>query len=194
MAVMPDPRILIFAGSLRKGSLNKKLARVAFEALKSAGGDATLIDLADFPVPVYDGDLEAEKGLPENARKLKALMIGHPGLLIVTPEYNSSIPGALKNVLDWASRQEGEEPVLAAYKGKTAALLSASPGALGGLRSLVVLRAMLENIGTLVIPQQLAVSRAHEAFSGDGSLKDAKQKAAVDGVALALVALLKKLQ
>jgi NAD(P)H-dependent FMN reductase len=173
------PQILAFAGSLRRGSLNKKVLSVAVESARATGADVTLVDLSDFPMPVYDGDLDEREGLPENARKLKALMKSHQGFLIATPEYNSSIPGAFKNVLDWASRQEEGEAPLACFTGKIAVIMSASPGALGGLRSLVVLRAMLENIGTLVIPDQVAVSKAHEAFADDDTLKDAKRAASI---------------
>ena len=188
-------KILAFAGSLRKDSYNKKLVKVAAEGARGAGAEVTLIDLKDFPLPVYDGDDEAEKGLPDNARKLKKLFLEHHGLLIASPEYNSSISGVLKNVLDWVSRSETkDEPVLACYSNKVAALLSASPGALGGLRALVPLRAMLGNIGVLVMPGQIAVSRAHEAFDATGALKDAKQDSAVRKIAAELAQTLAKLK
>src|SRR5437879_5065254 len=100
------PRILAFAGSLRKGSLNKKAVAAAASAARAAGAEVTVVDLADYPMPVYDGDLEEREGLPESARKFKALMKSHGAFLISTPEYNSSVPGAFKNVIDWASRSE----------------------------------------------------------------------------------------
>jgi chromate reductase len=154
----------------------------------------TYVDLRDLAMPLYDGDLEAEKGLPENAKKFKALLLAHQGFLIASPEYNSSISGVLKNAIDWASRSESkDEPSLACFKGKAAALLSASPGALGGLRGLVTLRSILGNIGVLVLPQQVAVSKADEAFEADGTLKDVRQRSSVEGLAAALVALLSKL-
>jgi len=179
-------RILVFAGSARAGSLNKKLARVAAVALRAAGADATLIDLADYPMPLYDGDLEAREGVPANARKLKDLFIAHHGLLIVSPENNASVSALLKNTLDWISRQDGSESGLVPYQGKLAALAGASPGALGGLRGLTHLRAILQTLNVLVLSEQFALGRAHEAFNEDGSLKDAKQQAA-------LAALTKKL-
>lgn len=193
---MPEnkPRILAFAGSLRKGSLNKKALSAAVGFARGAGADVTVVDLADFPMPVYDGDLEEKSGIPEHAKRLKALMKSHDAFLISTPEYNSSIPGAFKNVLDWASRSEQGEPALAAYTGKIAALMSASPGALGGLRSLVVLRAMLENIGVFVIPPQVAISAAHEAFEADGSLKDKRRSAALVAMTAKLVEVTAKLK
>ncbi|HEX4925328.1 MAG TPA: NAD(P)H-dependent oxidoreductase [Bdellovibrionales bacterium] len=188
------PKILVFAGSLRRGSFNKKLARIAAESVRKAGAQVTHIELNEFPMPLYDGDLEASEGIPEPALRFKELMKSHDGFLIVSPEYNSSIPGTLKNALDWASRSSPGEPALAAYDGKIAALMSASPGALGGLRGLVHLRAMLGNIKTLVIPEQQAVSKANEAFDDEGRLKDPKTQAAVDKVAARLVELAAKLR
>lgn len=188
------PKILAFAGSLRKASLNKKAAAAAAVFARGAGADVTLIDLADYPMPVYDGDLEEREGLPENAKKLKALMKSHDGFLISTPEYNSSVPGAFKNIIDWASRPEPGEAQLAAFTGKIAALMSASPGALGGLRSLAALRALLENIGVLIIPQQVAIPAAHEAFGPDGGLLDKRRQASVQAMAAKLVEVVAKLQ
>jgi chromate reductase, NAD(P)H dehydrogenase (quinone) len=172
-------RILVFAGSARAGSLNKKLARVAAAAVRAAGAEATLIDLADYPMPLYDGDLEARDGVPASARKLKDLFIAHRGLLIVSPENNASVSALLKNTLDWISRQDGSESGLTPYQGKVAALAGASPGALGGLRGLTHLRAILQTLNVLVLSEQIALGRAHEAFNDDGSLKDAKQQAAL---------------
>ena len=190
----PPPRILAFAGSLRSESYNKKLARLAAEAVRKAGGNVTLIDLRDFPLPIFDQDLEAASGMPENGKELKQLFIEHQGLLIASPEYNSSIPGVLKNAIDWVSRPAPGEPSLVAFTGKVAALFRASPGALGGLRSLVHLRAILGNIGALVLPEQLAISKANEAFQADGALKDVKQQASVERIAGRLVEVTRKLQ
>ncbi len=191
---MAEPKIVAFAGSTRTDSYNKKLIRVAVEAAKNAGAEVTLIDLRDIPMPLYDGDLEKEKGLPDNAKKFKKLLIEHPGFLISTPEYNSSIPGVLKNAIDWASRAEKpDEPPLVCFANKVVGLMSASPGGLGGLRSLTHVRAILENIGALVIPQQIAISKAHEAFDANGKLKDAKQQSAVENVSKRLVQILTKL-
>ena len=188
------PKILVFGGSLRTDSYNKKLARVAAGYLGEAGADVTFIDLRDYPMPVYDGDLEAAQGLPEAAKKLKKLFIKNQGFLIVSPEYNSSVPGMLKNVIDWVSRPASrDEPTLACFDKKIAALCSASPGGLGGMRALVHLRALLENIGTLVIPGQVAVPRAHEAFDENGLLKDVKQAASVKKLAAELLQITTKL-
>jgi NAD(P)H-dependent FMN reductase len=180
-------RILVFAGSAREGSLNKKLARSAAEAARAVGAEATLIDLRDHPLPLYDGDLEAHHGVPVHAVRLKALFKEHDALLITSPENNGSVSALLKNTLDWLSRPVGEESGLAPYKGKVAALLAASPGALGGLRGLVHLRQILQSLGVLVLSEQFALSKAHEAFDAGGALKDAKQQAQVAAIVARLV-------
>ena len=190
---MAAPRILAFAGSLRRDSLNKKLVRVAAEAARAAGGDVTVVDLKDLPMPVYDGDLEASEGIPPNAMTLKELMLAHQAFLVSTPEYNTSVPGGLKNAIDWASRAEKGEPPLACFEGKVAGLLSASPGNFGGMRSLMTVRAILSNIRVLVIPEQVAVPKAHEAFDAEGKLLDAKLNAAVGKLAQRLVYVTAKL-
>ncbi len=169
---MKQPKILAFAGSTRSGSYNKKLVRVAAQMARDAGAEVTQIDLRDYPMPLYDGDLENEQGLPENAKKLKRLMCEHHGFLIAAPEYNSSITGVLKNAIDWTSRPEPDEASLIAFSGKVAALLAASPGALGGLCTLVTVRMILGNLNMLVIPEQKAIPQAHQAFDEQGKLKD----------------------
>lgn len=190
---MTKPKILAFAGSTRTDSFNKKLVKIASTGAKDAGADVTVIDLRDFQMPIYDGDLEIQEGLPSSARKLKDLMLMHQGLLISSPEYNSSISGVLKNTIDWISRQsEGEIP-LACFKDKVAGLMSASPGGLGGLRGLVHVRAMLENIGVIVIPNQVAVSKAHEAFNLDGTMKDEKHEQQVKKIGADLTQMLLKI-
>jgi len=167
-------RLLFLAGSAREGSFNKTLARLAHDVAEANGIAATLADLGDYPMPIYDGDLEARDGPPENARKLKALMAVHHGIFIACPEYNASITPLLKNSLDWVSRvrDAGEAP-LAVYKTRVFALGSASPGALGGFRSAMAVRQTLElGVGALVLPDQIAVSRAGDAFDENGHLKD----------------------
>ena len=154
----------------------------------------TVIALRDFPLPVFDQDLEAAEGMPAAAKKLKQLFREHHGLIIASPEYNSSITAALKNAIDWVSRTEtDDDPPLAAFAGKTAILCAASPGALGGLRGLVHVRAILGNIGVTVLPDQLAVSQAHAAFRPDGSLSDEKQAAKVKNLGAQLAKHLAKL-
>ncbi len=131
--------------------------------------------------------------MPENAKKLKQLFLDHDGLLISSPEYNSSITPLLKNTIDWVSRPAEGEPMLAAYRGKVAALMAASPGGLGGLRGLVHVRSILSSIGVIVLPDQIAVSRAFEAFDDDGQLKDEKQQARVQGLGESVANMLSKL-
>jgi NAD(P)H-dependent FMN reductase len=184
---------LAFAGSARRDSFNKKLIRVAAAGAEEAGVATTLVDLRDFPLPLYDGDLEAAEGLPPNAAKLKELFLSHQGLLIAAPEYNSSITPLLKNTIDWVSRSHDASPDLAPYRGKVAALMAASPGALGGLRGLVALRTILGNIGVTVIPDQIAIREAHAAFGDEGALSDPKQAARVRALGGALASWVRKL-
>jgi NAD(P)H-dependent FMN reductase len=188
-----SPKILAFAGSTRTGSYNKQLVQVAAAGARAAGAEVTFLDLRDVPMPLYDGDLETAEGIPSNAQTLKKLLIEHQGLLIASPEYNSSISAVLKNAIDWASRPaEGEAP-LACFAGKVATIMSASPGNLGGLRGLVHVRSILGNIKVIVLPDQIAVSKAHEAFNSDGSMKDAKQQAAIEQLGANLATILAKL-
>lgn len=190
---MSKPKILAFAGSTREGSFNKKLAKAAAEAARAAGAEVTYIDLRDFTMPLYDGDLEKEQGIPENGKKLMELMIAHQGFLISSPEYNSSISGVLKNAIDWASRPAPGKKPLEAFDGKVACIVSAATGALGGLRGLYALRAMLSNIKVIVLPDQLAVSKANEAFDDNGNLKDEKQRASIEHIARRLTEVTAKL-
>lgn len=187
------PKILAFAGSARRDSFNKKLVKIAAAAAQSAGAEVTIIDLADFPMPIFDEDLEAREGMPPHAKRFKELLKNHHGLLISNPEYNSSITALLKNSIDWASRPEPGEPGLVAFSGKVAGLMSASPGALGGLRGLVTLRMILANIQVLLLPDQVAITQAHEAFNADGSLKDAKKQQSVEAIGRKLAAVAAKL-
>jgi len=190
---MSKPRILAFAGSARQESYNRRLVRIAAEGARTAGAEVSLINLKDYPLPLFDQDLEQEQGTPENATKLKQLFLDHDGLLISSPEYNSSITPLLKNTIDWVSRPaEGEAP-LAAFQGKVAALMAASPGGLGGLRGLVHVRSILSSIHVLVLPDQIAVARAFEAFDDDGQLTDEKQRARVEGLGESVANMLRKL-
>ncbi|TWT89668.1 NADPH azoreductase [Pseudobythopirellula maris] len=186
------PRILAFSGSARKDSFNQRLVTIAARAAEEAGAEVTLLNLADYPLPIFNEDLEAE-GTPDNALKLKKLFLAHDGLLISCPEYNSSITPLLKNTIDWVSRPIEGEPRLAAYQYKVATLMAASPGALGGLRGLVHVRAILQNIGVTVLPGQVAVGGAAGAFAADGSLKDEKQQASIASLGSGLANYLQRL-
>lgn len=189
------PKILAFAGSLRKDSFNKKLVAIAAAGAREAGAEVTVVDLKDFPLPLFDQDFEATQGMPDAGRKLKDLFLKHDGLLIASPEYNSSITAVTKNTIDWVSRAtEPGEPGVQAFAGKTAAIIAASPGALGGLRGLVHLRSILGNIQVLVLPDQIAIVKAHEAFADDGSLKEAKQQATVRAIGAKLAQTIAKLK
>ena len=181
------PKILVFAGSARGASFNKKLAAAAAGMAKAAGAKVTLLDLADHRLPMYDGDLEAGEGVPVGVKALRDIFLEHDGFIIASPEYNSSIAPMLKNTLDWVSRPDGDDAMVAAYKGKTAGLISASPGPLGGLRGLAHLRSILGNIGVTVVPQQSAMSGAAKNFNDDGSIADARQASAVKAMADAVV-------
>jgi NAD(P)H-dependent FMN reductase len=192
---MSMTKILAFAGSCRKNSTNKKLVQIAALAAQKEGANVTVIDLSDYPMPLFNQDLEAEQGMPEKAHEFKKLLIEHDGFLIASPEYNSAFSPLLKNVIDWASRAESDnEPPLWAYKGKTASIMAASPGALGGLRGLVFLRMLLGNIGITVLPEQQAIPHAFKAFSDKGCLNDANQQRAVEKLGINLVQLINKLK
>jgi len=167
--------LIALAGSIRKDSYNKKLVKSAAQLAEEAGAKVTFIDMADYPLPLYDGDLEESQGLPENALKLKKIFTEGDGFIFASPEYNSAISGPFKNLIDWVSRPERDEPGTLPFQKKLALLLSASPGALGGLRGLVSLRSILGNIGVLVLPQQVTVRQAFEAFDESGALKDEKK-------------------
>lgn len=189
---MKTPKIVAFAGSTRTASFNKQLVAIAAEAARAAGAEVSVVDLRDLALPLFDQDLEDSGGLPAGAKTFKNLLRESDGILIASPEYNSSVTAVLKNAIDWASRAENDdEPPLAAFRGKAAALFSASPGALGGLRGLVHLRAILGNIGVHVLPDQLSIPKAHEAFA-DGGLKDTGKAGQVAGLARQLVEFLRK--
>ena len=166
-------RILAFAGSTRQQSFNRQLVALAAKGARGSGTEVSIVDLRDFALPLFDLDEELAHGLPEAARALKYMLIESHGLLIASPEYNSSVTGLLKNTIDWVSRPEKEDPCpLPAFRDKVVALMSASPGALGGLRGLVHLRSILGTLGCLVLPDQVTVATAHKAFQEDGSLAD----------------------
>jgi chromate reductase, NAD(P)H dehydrogenase (quinone) len=157
--------------------LQGKLAKQAATFLEKEGIKVSYLDLIDYPLPIYNGDLEEKSGLPAPAKKLKKLFIEADGVIISSPEYNSSLSALLKNTLDWISRPEETDPFyLVAFKKQRFLLLSASPGALGGLRGLTALRLILTNVFGVVYPDQLSVGNAHKAFSEEGELADPKKR------------------
>lgn len=189
------PKILAFAGSIREGSYNKKVIKAAIKGAKDAGAEVTFIDLKDYPLPIYDGDIEESQGLPENAMKLKKLMWENDGFIIASPEYNSSISGALKNLIDWTTRQATKDEVyLSCFIDKIAAIISASPGGLGGIRGLVHLRSILENINTWVLPAQKSISNASEAFDNEGNLNNKEHQKEIENIGKKLTETISKLK
>ncbi len=180
--------ILAFSGSVRRGSLNEKLLAATVEEVRAAGGQVSLISLKDFPLPLYDGDLEDAEGLPVNARKLIDLIKGHAGLLIASPEYNSMITPLLKNTIDWCTRAD-DQP----FPGRVAAVVSASPGALGGIRSLRLTQQLLLHLGCHVVPGNTVLPQADQAFTAKGRIKDKRTADAVKKLAAALVETVTKL-
>lgn len=173
-------KILAFAGSARKASFNQQLVTIAASGASAAGAAVTVLHMADFEMPLYDADFEATMGLPEKAKVFKQLLIEHDGFLIASPEYNSAFSPLLKNVIDWASRAESpDELPLLAYKGKMAAIMTTSPGGLGGLRGLVFLRMLLANIGVTVLANQKNIAFATKAFTTEGTLINGTDQAAV---------------
>lgn len=188
-------KIVAFAGSLRAGSFNKKLLAVAVAAARAAGAEVTVVDLRELALPLFDQDLEAASGLPDGAKRFKVLLRASDGFLIASPEYNGSVTAALKNAIDWVSREESDdEPPLVAFTGKVAALMAASPGGVGGMRSLMTLRGILAHIGVLVLPEQVTIPAAHEAFDEAGQLKDARKAKQVAKLASGLVELATKVK
>ena len=161
-------KLLAFAGSTRRDSLNRKLIQAATAIAQEAGAEVTLLDLNEYPMPLYNGDLEAKEGLPESALCLKSVFKAHDTLMIASPEYNSSVPPMLKNTLDWVSRDWHGESGLLPYQNKLAAIMAASPGALGGMRMLPHLRQILNTLGVMVLPGQFALAHADQAFDETG--------------------------
>lgn len=181
-------KIVAFSGSARKDSFNQKLVALAAAAATKAGAEVELLNLADFPMPLFNQDLEAKEGMPDAAKAFKQKLISADGFLIASPEYNSAFSPLLKNAIDWASRttDDSETPLLA-YKGKTAAVMAASPGGLGGMRGLVFLRMLLANIGVTVLAEQVTLPGAGSAFDDNGNLKDKEKQQAVAALAEKLV-------
>jgi chromate reductase len=175
-ASAPDPRLLFFAGSARQNSFNKRLAKLGAQIAEANSIPSTFADLADYPMPMYDGDLEAASGQPENAHKLKNLIMAHTGVFIASPEYNASFTPLLKNTLDWISHIKDEGGMAEVFRTRVFALGAASPGGTGGLRGLSQFRHVLElGLGALVLPNQFLLPRAKDAFDEHGHLKNKDQ-------------------
>ena len=182
---MHVPKILVFAGSTRSGSFNARLAALAAKELALTGADVTRISLVDYPLPIYNADDETEAGPPAHARNLKHMMMEHHGVFIASPEYNASVTPLLKNTIDWISRvRERGEPPLTVFKNRPFALGGASDSPYGAVRSLMALRQVLElGCGALVLPEQITVFRASEAFDEMDNLKEERASASLKRVA-----------
>ena len=182
------PKILVFAGSTRSGAFSGRTADAAMKELAIQGADVTRISLGDYPLPILDQDLEREKGIPENAMRLGRQIAVHDGMLIASPEYNSSIPPLLKNALDWVSRirRDNVRP-FDPYRGKVAALCSSSNGNFAGVRALNHLRSVLMSCHVEVITPQCSVARASEAFDEDGQFRDDRVRKAMETVVRTLI-------
>lgn len=177
MQVHAETTVLAFAGSLRDGSYNKLLAKEAAHIASHMGAKVKVIDLKDYPLPFYDQDLESREGMPGKASELRQLLIKSDVVVIASPEYNASVPAVLKNVIDWASRNEEGKSSRDAFKGKKFVLISASPGKLGGSRGLVHLKTIIEDIGGKVVSTQLSLPSAYQAFDEHHHLQDPQWRA-----------------
>ena len=190
---MTTPKIIAFAGSIRNESVNKRLSKIALKAAEEAGAEVTWVDLADYQMPLYCQDYETEHGLPDSVIEFKELLKRNDGYLIASPEYNGSLTGIMKNTIDWTSRRAEDEPRMACWGGKIAGLLAASPGGLGGLRGLSHLRTILAGIGTLVLPNHVAVGNSGTNLVDDVQIVDEKLHQAVTNQATELVRVIRGL-
>lgn len=186
-------KILAFAGSLREHSYNKRVLNIAVEGARKAGAEVTVIDLRDYPMPIFNAD-EYEKQFDENAARFQDILSEHDGLLIASPEYNGSLPGGMKNAIDWASRPSPKyEKSVEVFKGKTAAIMTASQGSFGGLRSLAHMRGMLSIMFVNVLPVEIAVTFVKDKFDGDSAeMTDEKTKKVLGDLGASLVTMLEK--
>jgi len=188
-----SPKILAFAGSLREHALSKRVLKIAIKGAEKAGAEVTYVDLRNYPMPIYNLDEHEKHGFNEKAQAFQGLLTQHDGLLIASPEYNGSLSAALKNTIDWASRPSDKYPRSAVFSGKFAAMISSSPGSLGGVRSLSHLRGVLTSISVNVLPQEIAVPFAEEKFvENDKDMIDEIMKARLEELGALLVEMLKK--
>lgn len=185
---MRRPRILVLPGSNRSGSLNARLAGAAVKLLALMECDVTRISLRDYPMPLYDADLEADRGQPESALKLARLFHEHDGIAFVSPEYNNSVTPLTKNTIDWISRVSTDrQGAISPFRDRVFAIAAASPGNFGGIRSLLHLRAILVSLGALVISEQVSVPRARDAFDEMDALREDGQQARLAAMCRSLV-------
>lgn len=185
------PKILALAGSLREISFSKRVVKTAMKGAEKAGAKVTFIDLRAFPMPIYNADEHTQNGFPETALKLQRLLSEHDGFLIASPEYNGSIPGGLKNAIDWASRKSEEFGQIEVFRYKTAAIMTASPGAFGGIRCLNHLRGVLTIMLVNVLPVEIAVTFVGDKFDGE-EMTDEKTKEILENLGASLVDMIRK--
>ena len=187
------PKILAIAGSLREHSYNKRVLNIAVKGARDAGGEVTIVDLRDFPMPSYNADDQEQHGFDEQALRLQDVMSEHDGFLIASPEYNGSIPGGLKNAIDWTSRRNDKYGMYGVYGGKTAAIITASPGQFGGLRCMAHLRGVLTIAGVTVLPTEIAVTFVDKKFDSDGDeMNDEKTQALLENLGASLAGALNR--
>jgi Predicted flavoprotein len=188
-------KILAFAGSFREKSLNRRVLKIAVEGARNAGAEVDIVDLRDYPMPIFDADEIEKTGFDMNALRFQELLSRYHGLIIASPEYNGSIPGGLKNAIDWASRKSGKFGLNEVFKDKCAAMITASPGGFGGIRCLGHMRGVLSIMGVNVLPSEIAVTFAAQKFDGDGDeITDEKTKALLEALGAALTYMLKKMR
>jgi Predicted flavoprotein len=187
------PKILALAGSLREHSFNKRVLKTAVRGAEKAGAEVTLIDLKDYPMPICNPDLIESQGFPPNAEKLQRLLLEHNGLMIASPEYNASIPAPLKNMIDWTSRANGDLKLGDCYRGKVAAIMTASPGNFGGIRCLRHLRDVLTLLLVHTLPVEIAVPRVGSMFDGTSDeMKDETMRETLENLGASLTEMIKK--
>lgn len=187
------PKILAFAGSLREHSYSKRVVKTAIKGAERAGAEVNYIDLRRFPTPIYNADDHQQNGFDENALKFQEILNEHDGLLICSPEYNGSLPGGLKNAIDWASRKSDKFALGEVFKGKVAAIMTASPGSFGGIRCMAHLRGVLSILLVNVLPSEIAVTFVGDKFDGDDEeMTDEKMKKVLEELGASLADMLKK--
>lgn len=186
-------KVLAFTGSYRKNSYNGRVLNIAVNGVREVGGDVTVLDLNDYPMPAYNHDDVEKKGFDDAAIRFQDVLNGHNAFLIASPEYNGSLPGGFKNAIDWASRANDKYKMsYEVFKGKTAAIMTAAPGQFGGLRCLGDLRGVLTIMGVNVLPNEIAVTFVGQKFDGDGiEMNDEKTKKLLENLGASLVAAVK---
>lgn len=189
-----QPKILAFSGSLREHAFTKRVVKTAMNGAQKAGAHVDFVDLRDYPMPIYNGDLHEAEGFDATALKFQKLLCEYNGFLIASPEYNASLPAALKNAIDWASRANDEFKMGEVFKGKVAAIMTASPGAFGGIRCLAHMRSILSVLGVNVLPSEIAVGKVHEMFDGNAdAMTNDTMKYLLENMGASLVDTLRKL-